>query len=152
MAGIDVGLAIRVPQDDPAHQVELAMRKRVFRELAVVDMQCGALSAARTSRQAAECGGALMTALLVRSGTEMVGHGDSMTPLRKGDLLLWNCGRPARFTVSSLVEKRLMVVPTGLLTAMGAGGVSDRGLTVIRRSSRNSATGPLSGFAACFRQ
>ncbi|PZT92637.1 MAG: hypothetical protein DI630_28060 [Gordonia sp. (in: high G+C Gram-positive bacteria)] len=134
MAGINVALAVRVPPADPTRGIDLGMQKRTYRELAVVNMQCGPLSAARTSRQAAESDGALMTALLVRSGTELIGQDDSTTLLRKGDLLLWNCERPARFTVGNLVEKRLMVVPTGLLTAVGSSRLVESGLIVRRRS------------------
>ncbi len=134
MASIDVALSVRVPPVDPTPRVDFDMRKRTYRELAVVNMQCGPLSAARTSRQAAGFDDALVTALLVRSGTEMVGQNDSMTLLRPGDLMLWNCGRRARFVVGTFIEKRLMVVPAGILNTLSANRFSEPGLTVMRRS------------------
>jgi len=134
MAQLDVALSVRLPPVEPPHAVGVDMQRRTFHELDVVDMRCGPLLAARTNRLVQEANDALMIALLVHDGAEIVGHVDTAAVLSRGDLLLWNCERPARFAVADLVSKRLMVVPADLFDSAGTKRIAQRGFTVVRRS------------------
>ncbi|WP_020173144.1 helix-turn-helix domain-containing protein [Gordonia polyisoprenivorans] len=135
LTDIDIALAVRVPPIERADPIGVQMQQRTYPELTVVNMRCGPVSAARTSRQIAKADNALMAALLVRSGDELVRQDGSTSLLRPGDLLLWDCTRPAHFQVGTSIEKRLMIVPEGVFNAVGAERPSARGLTIIRQSS-----------------
>lgn len=107
-----------VAPEAPFHREYL--RRRWIAELALVDLQCGRSSAARTTSTIADSDQRYMILLMIERGEEVVAQGGTRTALRPGDALLWDSTRAARFDIQRNLRKRLLMIPERVFEPMQA--------------------------------
>jgi AraC family transcriptional regulator, positive regulator of tynA and feaB len=87
------------------------IRRQWIDDIALVEVQCGPCSGARTRHQLADTDGEFVGVLIVRAGAETTVQDGIEATITPGDGLAWDSTKPARFTSGTLVSKRSVLIP-----------------------------------------
>ncbi|UZF59329.1 helix-turn-helix domain-containing protein (plasmid) [Gordonia polyisoprenivorans] len=133
MNGIGLPLSVHAAAaDQPPSAANL--RRTSLDSIALVNMACRQMRAARTRREASSSSHRHVAALVVRAGNEFVrDHVDDASML-PGDLIMWDVTHPAEFIVQSYVRKVVLLIPEDEFRIACGGSDPIAGLRLIHRS------------------
>lgn len=96
------------------------LQRRWIEELALVELQCGRASAARTAGAIAGSDERYAVLLMVEDGEEVVTRGGSCAALGSGDVFLWDSTQAVRFDIRRSLRKRMLMIPERVFEPMRA--------------------------------
>ncbi|GGP42843.1 helix-turn-helix domain-containing protein [Saccharothrix coeruleofusca] len=102
-----------------AEGVRAEVRQHRLGEVVLVDRSTGPVSGVRGRRQIAATDGDFLVVRIVREGEELFEQDGRTWLLKAGDAVLWDSGRPARFTAPGPIATRSVVVPRRGLVEVG---------------------------------
>jgi AraC-like DNA-binding protein len=91
------------------------IRRQWIDDIALVEVECGPCSGARTRHQLADTDGEFVGILIVRAGAETTVQDGIEATITPGDGLAWDSTKPARFTSGTPVSKRSLLIPRAAL-------------------------------------
>jgi AraC family transcriptional activator of tynA and feaB len=92
-----------------------SIRRQWIDDIALVEVECGPCSGARTRHQLADTDGEFVGVLIVRAGAETTIQDGIEATITPGDGLAWDSTKPARFTSGTPVSKRSLLIPRAAL-------------------------------------
>ncbi|MFC4950668.1 helix-turn-helix domain-containing protein [Pseudonocardia sp. GCM10023141] len=103
---------------DPDPRATATIAARAVDDLLLVDCATGPCSGRRGRAEIGRTGGEYLGVLIVLEGREHIEQDNRRIVLERGEALVWNSSRPARFVVPGGLRKRTLLVPRARISGI----------------------------------